>query len=184
MPYEICFAYLNARGRSLLIAVPPRRHCSNNCLKENAHDKWKPLEGPTEVTFYVIALHWKNVTGFSNDYCLNTVIIQLRLLLTFKNVLVFISRENSKLPGSLWVSSSAKFSPGVQGVCQDMQTADDGSGVAPYKTTQKTSIWREHTHWHPCLGHFPDLNWPSHGSNKLMSVYVPNTQQPPIKQVS
>lgn len=60
--------------------APPIRRRSNNCLKEN--DKYAPLEGPKEVRFYVIALHWKNLIGFSDKYCLSTVIIEL--LLTFK----------------------------------------------------------------------------------------------------
>lgn len=78
MAYEICFAYLNARGRSLLMPAPPTRHQSNNCLKENVHDKYAPPEGPAEVTFYVIALRWKNVIGFTSNYCLNTLIVELR----------------------------------------------------------------------------------------------------------
>ena len=186
MPYKICFAYLNARGRSLLMPASPIRRCSNNCFKENVHDKYALLEGPTEVRFYVIALHWKNVIGFSDNYCLSTVIIELLLTfeifhLTFSTFHFTDTTQRCRGHCECWVLPHL-YSPGVQGVCQDMQTADDGSGVAPYKKTQKTSIWREHRHCHSCLGDFPELNL----SCQLwvhVCVYVPHTQQHPIKWV-
>lgn len=52
--------------------VPPKRRHSNYYLKENVHDKYAPLQGSAEVRFYVTALQRKHVTGFSNNYCLNT----------------------------------------------------------------------------------------------------------------
>ncbi len=62
----------------MLMSVPPIRRHSNNCSKENVHDIDAPLEGLTEVRFYVIALHRKNVIGFSNNYCFGAVITEPR----------------------------------------------------------------------------------------------------------
>lgn len=69
--------------------MAPIRNWRNNCLKGNVHDKYAPHQGPTEVRFNVIALHWEN----------GIVIIKLRALV--KIVLFFPFKKNSKVPSYL-----------------------------------------------------------------------------------